>query len=70
MIKLLPGRFRRSNDRLRQFHQLRIKGSENINNNTVRQNLSTGDWIALQGSPICKITSPVSNRYKTTIFVN
>lgn len=51
------GRFKRSNDRLRRFHQMRIKGTNNINTNSIKQSLSTGNWIALQGNRVCQITN-------------
>lgn len=56
------GRFKRSNDRLRRFYQLRTKEVDNVYCNSVKQYLSIGDWVAFQGNRICQITN---FQYKT-----
>nr|XP_029729378.1 uncharacterized protein LOC115266905 [Aedes albopictus] len=55
---LSSGRFKRSNDRLRRFHQIRMLApKDSSNQNCIKHEISTGDWIALQGPIVCHVTN-------------
>lgn len=54
---LTSGRFRRSNDRLRRFHQIRMTNSISMSENCIKEEVSIGDWVALSGRLICHVSS-------------
>ncbi|XP_062702468.1 uncharacterized protein LOC109424774 isoform X1 [Aedes albopictus] len=66
---LSSGRFKRSNDRLRRFHQIRMLApKDSSNQNCIKHEISTGDWIALQGPMVCHVTNFQYQTGKKSIF--
>lgn len=54
---LSSGRLRRSNDRLRRFHRIRMdpNSSSRVKHNVRKHEISVGDWVILQNK-ICHVS--------------